>query len=363
MSTIEPHEYQPQQPVARVGVDKLPLPRTLGEVIADGIITRVGSTVPTTDVTSVQLGTDENTVRIVTSRGTQDFDALVLATIDGATMRWVAPEVTERGLGIPELTTTEPQPLRDELFTAACALFNAGPVVLIPRAATQPARGVWKRVGSLLSRWTTEEPAPGSECVAVLVNGTRLPPREAILAASTFLINKPNLARRALATYLHRNPARIELHVHPHGHLVGIGDADLDSLTAKAAPASAAAQASLVRAMGNTPPRLSDDMATVAFPNAATARCVPVATVTAGTWTWAWADGTLPRSAAFKLRQFGERNGIFPLAATHLAKSVADDLKLTEVAKAIFGLPGHAWVPLTDTTSVLVLFHPLDAGL
>ena len=104
MSTIEPHEYQPQQPVARVGVDKLPLPRTLGEVIADGIITRVGSTVPTTDVTSVQLGTDENTVRIVTSRGTQDFDALVLATIDGDTMRWVAPEVAERGLGIPELT-------------------------------------------------------------------------------------------------------------------------------------------------------------------------------------------------------------------------------------------------------------------
>ncbi|MDH4658603.1 hypothetical protein J7S19_08300 [Corynebacterium pyruviciproducens] len=363
MSTIEPHEYQPQQPVARVGVDKLPLPRTLGEVIADGIITRVGSTVPTTDVTSVQLGTDENTVRIVTSRGTQDFDALVLATIDGDTMRWVAPEVAERGLGIPELTTTEPQPLRDELFTAACALFNAGPVVLIPRAATQPARGVWKRVGSLLSRWTTEEPAPGSECVAVLVNGTRLPPREAILAASTFLINKPNLARRALATYLHRNPARIELHVHPHGHLVGIGDADLDSLTAKAAPASAAAQASLVRAMGNTPPRLSDDMATVAFPNAATARCVPIATVTAGTWTWAWADGTLPQSAAFKLRLFGERHGIFPLVATHLAKSVADDLKFTEVAKAIFGLPGHAWVPLTDTTSVLVLFHPLDAGL
>lgn len=57
------------------------------------------------------------------------------------------------------------------------------------------------------------------------------------------------------------------------------------------------------------------------------------------------------------------RNGIFPLVATHLAKSVADDLKFTEVAKAIFGLPGHAWVPLTDTTSVLVLFHPLDAGL
>lgn len=364
MSTFEPNEDSKPEPVARVGVDKpLPLPSTLDEVIADGVITRAGRTIPANRIVSVQFSPDEQILRVTTSSGTTDYEALALATISGDQMTWVHHEVAERGLGIPELTTTQPQPTDDALFTAACALFNAGPVVIVPRLAATESRGVWKSVGRVLDKWTTDDAETDVDAVVVLVNGVPVSPRDAILNAGTYLLNTPAHATRALATYLHRNPTTLHIHVHPAGHIVGIDGTNLDNMIAAATGPSNNAQQRLMQAMGNTPPLLSPDFAHVSFSHNRQARCLPVATVAVGTWTWAWADPKVPRSAAGKLQSFGYDKGLVPFTAASMPKKTADDLHLMEVTKYVFGLLGHAWIPLDSDRSCLVLFDPQEAGL
>ena len=365
VSTFVPNEDNKPEPVARVGVDKqLPLPTNLDEVIADGVITRAGRRIPANQVVGVQLSPDERLLRVTTKHGSTDYDALPLATISGDHMRWTCPQVAERGLGIPELTTTEPQPVDDALFTAACALFDAGPIVIVPRVATPESRGVWKPLGKALDKWTTDEAQTDTDAIVVLANGIPSSARDAILAAGTYLMNNPaHATTRALATYLHRNPTQLQVHVHPAGHIVGVGDDNLDAMIAATKGPSENAQQRLMQAMGNTPPQLSPDFTHVLFPPSRQARCLPIATVAHGTWTWAWANPALPPSAAGKLTRFGRDKGLTPFTASYLPKKTADDLHLTDAAKYVFGLPGHAWVPLGAETSILVLFDPQEAGM
>lgn len=364
VSTFVPNEDNKPEPVARVSVDKqLPLPTSLDEVIADGVITRAGRKIPADHVVGVQLSPDERLLRVTTNHGSTDYDALPLATISGDDMQWICPQVAERGLGIPELTTTELQPVNDALFTAACALFDAGPIVIVPRVATPESRGVWKPLGKALDKWTTDEAQTDTDAIVVLANGIPSSARDAILAAGTYLMNNPAHATRALATYLHRNPTQLQVHVHPAGHIVGVGDDNLDAMIATTKKPSDNAQQRLMQAMGNTPPLLSPDFAHVSFSHNRQARCLPVATVAVGTWTWAWADPKVPRSAAGKLRSFGYDKGLVPFTAASMPKKTADDLHLMEVTKYVFGLLGHAWIPLDSDRSCLVLFDPQEAGL
>ena len=183
VSTFVPNEDNKPEPVARVSVDKqLPLPTSLDEVIADGVITRAGRKIPADHVVGVQLSPDERLLRVTTNHGSTDYDALPLATISGDDMQWICPQVAERGLGIPELTTTELQPVNDALFTAACALFDAGPIVIVPRVATPESRGVWKPLGKALDKWTTDEAQTDTDAIVVLANGIPSSARDAILA-------------------------------------------------------------------------------------------------------------------------------------------------------------------------------------
>jgi hypothetical protein len=83
-----------------------------------------------------------------------------------------------------------------------------------------------------------------------------------------------------------------------------------------------------------------------------------VATVTGDTWTWAWADSNLPPTPAANLRRFGIDNGIIDLVRPRLPLDRARRLGLADAVKPVLGIWTHAFVPLNEETTGLVL---LDA--
>lgn len=342
----------------------LPHPRSLTDVITDGLIaqadtdvafrtghgqiTGVEFTAPapadTEPDATVDVRLHHRTGSPVPARGIR------LALVREGTWTWLTDRTA--GFDIPELQ--EPQPASDDLLRAARTLVDNVPVVLAPHGD-----GTSSVIALPL-------PLPAGAVRSALINGLtvldeRLDARRALLGFA---------AARGLGIR-----ERGEEIIFSDGTCLTLRDGRVTDLRGGLSLAQVRADALYFSAEhrllldgrfpgARTALDLARGTATLTSSTGADlqAEARVVATVTAGTWTWAWADRNLAGSpaatAAVGLRRFGVDHGLPALFRPSLPAGEAQRLGLVDVVKPVSGMWTDTAVALSPETTGIVL---LDA--
>lgn len=341
----------------------LPHPRSLTDVITDGLIAQAD-----TDV-AFRAGHGQVTgVEFTAPAPTEaEFDAAVdvrlhhrtgspttargirLAMIREGSWTWLTDRTT--GFDIPELQ--EPQTASDDLLRAARTLVGNIPVLLAPHG------------DGTASVIALPLPLPTGAVRTALINGLTVldEHRDVRRALLGFAAARGLGIRERGEEILFSDGTRLTLRDGRVTHLRG--GLNLEQVRADALYLSAEHQLLLDGRFPSARLTLDLGRGTATLVSATGAEMSVgarvVATVTAGTWTWAWADRNLTGSptalAAAGLRRFGVDHGLPALFRPSLPADEAQRLGLMDVVKPVSGMWTDLTVPLSPETTGIVLLE------
>lgn len=314
----------------------LPIPTSLTDLRTDGAIAQADiDTAWVREVGTAGVEFTGDMARV----GARDLPATEVARIAGGRWEWCRRYELE----IPELHS--PQPASDELLSAARTLHGNVPVLLAPSTGGAQVLAVGFR----------PEPGPIRNVLTLGLAGLDplLDVRRALLS---FAAARGLGVRSSPESFGFSDGTQVVF----EGDLPVAVSGGMDLADVRADAHFFATEHQLL--LNGTFPdlRVNLDIAQgrALLNEQIEAVALIIATVTADTWTWAWADPHLPPGPAENLRRFGVDNGIIDLVRPRLPLDRARQLGLVDAVKPVLGIWTHAFVPLNEETTAVVL---LDA--
>lgn len=345
---------------------ELPRPRTLADVITDGIIEQAGVDAASPAFHDIEFSglapandTEDAQVEVRMNPGPRTMSATRVAAIDSGEWTWRSQRVRE--FDVPEFHG--PQRASDDLIRAARTLYGNLPALLVPHSPTVtsvvvlndlPARP--SMADALASGWSTGFAESGFDVRRAL---------------ASFAAARGHGIRDDGDVVSFENGPRVLLDgPHPLDVDPGAESPQAASLAEVRADAALVSAEHQLLIDGRFPDALiSLDVARGQAHLASqgsqggslTVSAHVVATVEHGRWRWAWADpnlhGALAAVAARGIREFGLDNKIPAFTTADLPAELARKYSLAEAVKPVLGRWTHAFVSLpgTSATSVVLL--------